>query len=98
MIQILDKIHSSHASKLLLVICTLFNGLDQEQVRESVSDGPVGAVSINGSIFWVVLTSCVFRQQWYGEILFSLLLQTSPPLQLVLLGGFGDCLQLMLPQ
>lgn len=44
------------------------------------------------------LTSCVFRQQRYGEILFSLLVQASPPLQLLLLDGFGHCLQLMLPQ
>lgn len=44
------------------------------------------------------LTSCVFRQQWYGEILLSLLLQTLPPLKLFLLGDFGHCLQLMLPQ
>lgn len=39
-----------------------------------------------------VHTSVVFRQQRYGEV------QTSPPLELVLLGGFGHCLQLMLPQ
>lgn len=64
-------------------------------VTELICDGPV-------DVFFEVhvsrLTSCVFRQQWYGEILFSLLLQTSPPLQLVLLGGSGHCFQMMLPQ
>lgn len=36
-----------------------------------------------------VLTSRVLGQPWRGEILFAVLLQASPPLQLVLLGGFG---------
>lgn len=63
------------------------------QFRQLLSDG---AASLHVCVH--TLTSCVFGQQRYGEILLSLLLQTSPSLQLLLLGRFGHCLQLMLPQ
>lgn len=45
-----------------------------------------------------VLTSFVRRQRWRGKILQPLLLQAPPPLQLILLGRLGHCLQLVLPQ
>lgn len=44
-----------------------------------------------------VLTGGVFGRQ-LRRVLLPLLLQPSPPLQLLLLGGFGHGLQLMLPQ
>lgn len=44
-----------------------------------------------------VLTGGVFGRQLL-RVLLPLLLQPSPPLQLLLLGGFGHGLQLMLPQ
>lgn len=63
------------------------------QFRQLLSDG---AASLHVCVH--TLTSCVFGQQRYGEILLSLLLQTAPSLQLLLLGRFGHCLQLMLLQ
>lgn len=63
------------------------------QFRQLLSDG---AASLH--VCAHTLTSCVFGQQRYGEILLSLLLQTAPSLQLLLLGRFGHCLQLMLLQ
>lgn len=55
-------------------------------------------IKVTQSVVLNALTGRILRQQRDGEILFPLLVQTSPPLKLLLLDGFGHCLQLMLPE